>query len=57
MELTFAIGWVGLAVLVVGALAIGLALQFVGSGAAPYEWIGTSVAAFIGGFAASELSD
>ena len=55
MELTFAMGWLGLALLVVGALIIGVTLQFVGNGASTYEWIGTSIAAFIGGFAASEL--
>jgi hypothetical protein len=55
MEFTFAIGWVGLALLIIGALVIGIAFQFVGGGAATYEWIGTSIAAFIGGFAASEL--
>jgi hypothetical protein len=55
MEFTYAIGWLGLAVLVIGALLIGLGLQFVGRGAATYEWVGTSIAAFLGGFAASEL--
>jgi len=55
MEFTYEIGWLGLALLVIGALAIGLAFQFVGRGAATYEWVGTSIAAFLGGFVASEL--
>jgi uncharacterized membrane protein YeaQ/YmgE (transglycosylase-associated protein family) len=55
MEFTFAIGWVGLALLIIGALVIGVGFQFLGRGAGPYEWVVTSIAAFIGAFAASEL--
>jgi uncharacterized membrane protein YeaQ/YmgE (transglycosylase-associated protein family) len=55
MEFTFAIGWIGLALLIIGALVIGVGFQFVGRGAANYEWVVTSIAAFVGAFGASEL--
>jgi hypothetical protein len=55
MEFTFAIGLAGLALLIIGALVIGVGFQFLGRGAAPYEWVVTSMAAFVGAFAASEF--
>ena len=47
MEFTFAIGWIGLALLIIGALVIGVGFQFLGRGAANYEWVVTSIAAFV----------
>lgn len=54
MEITYSLGiWGGL-VLVVGALVIGVALQFIGEVRTGYEWAIASVGAFIGAFVASE---
>lgn len=45
----------GLLGLVVGAIVLGLIGQFVGDTETPFEWIPDAVAAFIGGYIASEM--
>ena len=55
MEFSFDIGILGALVLAFGALALGVALQLLGSYEQGYEWLVTGVAAFIGGFVASEF--
>jgi uncharacterized membrane protein YeaQ/YmgE (transglycosylase-associated protein family) len=45
-------GWV---ILIVGALVIGLAAQFVPESPTMFDWLITAVAAGIGGFIGSEL--
>jgi uncharacterized membrane protein YeaQ/YmgE (transglycosylase-associated protein family) len=54
--LGFEIGmtWLGLAVLAIGAVVIGLVGQFLGTVQTRYEWVPDIVAAFLGGFIASE---
>jgi len=54
--LGFEIGmtWLGLAVLAIGAVVIGLVGQFLGTVQTRYEWLPDIVAAFLGGFIASE---
>ncbi len=56
MELTFSIGLVGLAVLAVGALAIGATDLFLSQEATGIEATATAIGAFIGGFVASEFA-
>jgi len=55
MEFTFALGYLGLAVLIVGSIVIGVAIYMVGSPHLSYEWVATAIGAFIGGFIASEF--
>jgi uncharacterized membrane protein YeaQ/YmgE (transglycosylase-associated protein family) len=54
--LGFQIGmtWLGLAVIAVGAIVLGLVGQFFGTVETRFEWLPDAVAAFIGGFIASE---
>ena len=54
--LGFEIGmtWLGLAVLAIGAIVLGLVGQLLGSVRTRYEWLPDAVAAFLGGFIASE---
>jgi uncharacterized membrane protein YeaQ/YmgE (transglycosylase-associated protein family) len=54
--LGFQIGmtWLGLAVIAVGAIVLGLIGQFFGTVETRFEWLPDAVAAFIGGFIASE---
>lgn len=54
--LGFEIGmtWLGLAVLAIGAIVIGLVGQFLGTVQTRFEWLPDIVAAFLGGFIASE---
>ena len=54
MDFTIDIGLLAAASLVVGAIALGIVLQLIGEVRIGYEWIATAVAAFIGGFVASE---
>ena len=46
--------WLGLATLAVGAIVIGLVGQFVGEVHTRFEWVPDVIAAFVGGFLASE---
>jgi uncharacterized membrane protein YeaQ/YmgE (transglycosylase-associated protein family) len=46
--------WLGLAVLAIGAIVLGLVGQWVGTVQTRFEWVPDAVAAFIGGFIASE---
>lgn len=55
MELTFSIGLIGLATLVVGALIVGVAWLFISQEATLLEATLTGVGAFVGGFMASEF--
>jgi uncharacterized membrane protein YeaQ/YmgE (transglycosylase-associated protein family) len=54
--LGFEIGmtWLGLAVLAIGAIVIGLVGQFLGTVQTRFEWVPDIVAAFLGGYIASE---
>ena len=54
MDFSIDIGVLATASLVVGAIVLGIALQLIGDVRFGYEWIATAVAAFIGGFVASE---
>jgi hypothetical protein len=47
--------WLGLAAIVIGAVLVGAVGQFVGDTETNLEWLPDGVAAFIGGFAGSEL--
>ena len=46
--------WVGLSALAVGAIVIGVIGQFVGEVHTRFEWVPDVIAAFLGGFIASE---
>lgn len=50
-----AMSWLGLAVLAVGAVVIGVIGQLIGEVRTSFEWLPDAVAAFIGGFVASEM--
>ena len=54
--LDFEIGmtWLGLSVLALGAIILGVVGQWVGSVQTRFEWLPDAVAAFLGGFIASE---
>jgi len=54
--LDFEIGmtWLGLSVLALGAIVLGVVGQWVGSVQTRFEWLPDAVAAFLGGFIASE---
>jgi uncharacterized membrane protein YeaQ/YmgE (transglycosylase-associated protein family) len=54
MEFTFAFGWMGLTILIVGSVLVGVVYHLIGSPTMSYEWIASSVGAFVGGFIASE---
>ena len=54
IDLTFQLGWVAGLILVLGALVIGIAFQFIGEPAWDFELVVGAVAAFVGGFVASE---
>jgi len=45
----------GAVVLVIGALVIGVAAQFIGDVRTPYHWIVVSIVALLGGLFASEI--
>jgi uncharacterized membrane protein YeaQ/YmgE (transglycosylase-associated protein family) len=47
--------WLGVGLLVVGAIVIGLIGQFLGEVRTRFEWLPDAIAAFIGGFVGSEL--
>lgn len=55
MDFNFDIGLWGAGVLIVGALAFGIAVYLFGSPGHTYEWLATSAAALVGGFVASEF--
>ena len=55
MELTFELGYLGLVVLALGSIAIGVAFYVFGDPHFNYEWLVTAIAAFVGGFVASEF--
>lgn len=55
MEFTFDLGILGWAALIVGALVVGVAGQLIGQAETGFEWLITTVGAFIGGFVASEF--
>jgi hypothetical protein len=48
------IGALAAFILVIGAIAIGVVAQYIGSANAGYEWIFTSVGALVGGWLGSE---
>ena len=54
MDLAIELGYAGALLLVLGALGIGIALQFIGQPAYGPGWIIAGVAALAGGFVASE---
>ena len=55
MDLSFSIGVWGVLALIAGAVVFGVLVQLLGTPSFGYEWVATAVAAFIGGFAASEF--
>jgi len=55
MELAISLGLGGWLVLIAGALAFGVIVQFIGETKTGYEWLIDAVAAFAGGLIASEL--
>jgi len=55
MEFTFALGFLGAAVLILGSIAIGIAFYVFGDPQFNLEWVVTAIGAFIGGFVTSEL--
>lgn len=54
MDLTTDIGVLAIGTLAIGAIVLGIVLQLIGDVRFGYEWIATAVAAFAGGFVASE---
>ncbi len=54
MDFGVSIGIGGLTVLVIGAIVLGLGTYLIGEVDSPYQWLVTGVAAFVGGFIASE---
>jgi len=55
MEFSFALGYLGAAVLILGSIAIGIAFYFVGDPQFNFEWVVSAIGAFVGGFVTSEL--
>jgi len=55
MEFTFALGYLGAAILVLASVLIGILFYVIGDPQFNYEWLVTAVGAFIGGFVASEF--
>src|SRR5687767_8224157 len=55
MEFTFALGYLGAAVLAAGSIAIGLLYYWIGDPQFSLEWVATAIGAFVGGFIASEF--
>jgi hypothetical protein len=53
-DLTFEMGWIGVGTLAIGSVVVGLAVFFVGAWASRFEWLLDVIAAFAGGFIASE---
>ena len=53
-DLTFEMGWIGAGTLAFGSVVVGLAVFFVGAWASRFEWLLDVIAAFAGGFIASE---
>lgn len=46
--------WLGMAMLALGAVVLGLIGQYIGTVQTRFEWLPDAVAAFLGGFIASE---
>ena len=55
MDFAVVMGVWGAVLLIVGALVIGVASQFIGEVKTPYHWIIVSIAALIGGLLCSEF--
>jgi hypothetical protein len=55
MEFAVEMGWGGAALLIVGSIVIGIALQLIGDIRFGYEWVVTSVGAFLGAVVATEF--
>jgi uncharacterized membrane protein YeaQ/YmgE (transglycosylase-associated protein family) len=55
LDFSIAMGYGGGALLIVGALAIGVVAQFIGDARTGYEWIVVAIAAGIGALVASEF--
>jgi uncharacterized membrane protein YeaQ/YmgE (transglycosylase-associated protein family) len=55
LDYEISLTWLGVALLVVGAVVIGLIGQFLGEVRTRWEWLPDAVAAFIGGFIGSEM--
>ena len=54
-EFSISIGLGGLALVIIGAIILGLVAQFVGEPRFSYEWVVTAIAAGVGALAASEF--
>lgn len=55
MDFTIGLGFGGWAILVVGALVVGLLAQFVGEATTGFEWVAGAIAAGLGAVVASEF--
>jgi hypothetical protein len=55
MEFTFALGYLGAGVLILGSIAMGILFYLFGEPQFRYEWVVTAVGAFVGAFVASEF--
>jgi hypothetical protein len=55
MDFAFSMGLFGVLALMAGAVIFGVLVQLLGTPSFGYEWIATAIAAFLGGFAASEF--
>jgi uncharacterized membrane protein YeaQ/YmgE (transglycosylase-associated protein family) len=55
MDLSISLGYIGWALVIVGALAFGLVAQLVGETRTGYEWVVDGVGAFVGALVASEF--
>jgi len=55
MDFGFSMGLFGALALVAGAVVFGVLVQLLGTPSFGYEWVATAIAAFLGGFAASEF--
>jgi hypothetical protein len=54
VEVTYEIGILGVFVLILGALVVGVIAQSIGDVRTGYDWFVVGLAAFVGGFVASE---
>jgi hypothetical protein len=55
MDFTIDLQFAGWLILIVGALALGVVMQFIGEARIGFEWVVVAMAAFFGGLIASEF--
>jgi hypothetical protein len=55
MDFAITMGWAGIALIVAGALVIGVGIELYSESASAFEWVATAIAALIGAVVASEF--